>query len=192
MRGLLLLTALASGGWLLAAAQMVDPSPISGPALELTNELATTARRRFMVYGNSDSGENHGFPSGFFANSTLTLSKIHLDTACVADPSSATGCTTDPKRVDLARGTVMRVAFDPLRAGEFGGINMEEPRNWGVLQSGDGYDLRRATQVCFEAASPTPGLRVQFGVGGRTSAFRSIPATWTPICLNLRSLVDRF
>ncbi len=168
--------------------QTVDPTRINGPALELIHEATAAARTHFYVYEGSDSGLNHGFPSGLFAHPLSALSKIHLDTACVADPSSPSGCTTDPDRLDRVRGTVMRVSFDPLSPGEFAGVNIEEPENWGVHQTGGGYDLRGATRVCFDAMSPTPASKVQFAVGGRTTSFLAIPSTWTPLCFDLGAL----
>ena len=100
---------------------------ISAPALSLINDLVSADRTNFFVYQDSDSGFNHGFPSGFFPGGPV-LSKIHLDTACVYDPASANGCTTDTTRLDRVRGTVMRVTFDPLVPGEFVGSTLKSRR----------------------------------------------------------------
>jgi len=132
-----------------------DQSGISQPALGLLNELVSAPRTEFFVYKNTDSGMNHSFPSGLFPGGPV-LGKIHLDTACVYDPASPNGCTVNPNRLDLVRGTVLRVSFDPLSPLQFVGINFEEPEHYGVNPRGVGYDLRGATRVCFDALSPTP------------------------------------
>src|ERR1700694_1918868 len=160
---------------------------ISGPGLDLVHELVQANRSSFSLYVDSDSGYNKGFPSGFFPGGPV-LTKIHLDTACVYDPQSSNGCATDRTRMDRVRGTVMRISFDPLASGEFVGINIEEPENWGVNMRGIGYDLRGATQVCFDALSPSPNFQVQFGVNGAMTAFMSFPNQWTNTCVNLSSL----
>jgi hypothetical protein len=160
---------------------------ISGPALDLVHEIVQANRSNFSLYVDSDSGYNKGFPSGFFPGGPV-LSKIHLDTGCVYDPQSANGCATDRTRMDRVRGTVMRISFDPLASGEFVGINIEEPENWGVKQTGIGYDIRGATQVCLDALSPSQNFQVQFGVGGHTGAFLTLSNQWTNTCLNLSSL----
>src|SRR2546423_3911181 len=154
---------------------------ISGPALDLVHELVQANRSNFWLYVDSDSGYNKGFPSGLFGKSTA-LSKIHLDTACVYDQQSSNGCATDRTRMDRVRGTVIRVSLDPLASGEFVGINIEEPENWGANNRGIGYDLRGATQVCFDALSPSSNLQVQFGVGGLTGSFIGLSNHWTNIC----------
>jgi hypothetical protein len=160
---------------------------ISGPANGLVRDLVWANRTNFYVYQDSDSGFNHGFASGWFAGGAA-LGKIHLDPACVYDPASPNGCTSDGNRLDRVRGTVMRATFDPLAPGEFVGVNIEEPEDFGVKLTGVGYDLRGATKVCFDALSPTPGFRVQFEVNQHTTAFLSIPSTWTPMCFDLASL----
>ena len=140
--------------------------------IALLAERVSANRASFYVYQDADSGFNHGFPSGFFADRPETLGKIHLDAACVDDSGTMNGCSTDPSHLDRDRGTVLRLSFDALSPGEFAGVNLEEPENWGTLRTGVGYDLRGATQVVFDVRSPTPGgIRVQFGVGGRTTPF---------------------
>ena len=101
----------------------------------------------FYVYQDADSGFNHAFPSGKFASNNTdptVLAKMHINSAAVDDPSSSSGTTADPTRMDQAHGTVMQLVFDPLALGEFVGVNLEEPENWGVTQAGVGYDLRGA------------------------------------------------
>lgn len=165
-------------------------SGIGDAAYPLLAERVSANRTNFYVYLNADSGFNHGFPSGFFADKPETLRKIHLDTACVDDPNTANGCSTDSTRLDRDRGTVWRISFDPLSPGEFAGVNLEEPENWGVLRTGVGYDLRGATHLVFDVRSPTSGgIWVQFGVGGRTTGFIHIPQslTYTPMSIPLSS-----
>lgn len=162
-------------------------SDISDEAYSILTERVTTNRTHFYVYQDADSGFNHGFPSGFFP--LETLHKIHLDAACVDDPTAANGCSTDETRMDRERGTVLRIAFDPLLPGEFAGVNIEEPEHWGGQPRGIGYDLRGATQMTLDVRSPG-GIRVQFGAGGCTSLFFTIPPTraYTTLSIPLNSL----
>ena len=157
---------------------LLTVDPVAIDSLLAARSLAD--RSSFYVYQDADSGFNHGFPSGVFASSIPTQGKIHINPAAIDDPASTTGTTTDPNRMDQVRGTVMSVAFDPLALGEYVGVNIEEPENWGVTQVGVGYDLRGATQVVFDARSPTPGgVDVQFGVDQHTAAFIHIPQSTT-------------
>jgi len=165
----------------------VASSSVSDQALTLVNTLAFADRSNFWLYVDSDSGYNKGFPSGFFPGGAA-LTKIHLDTACVYDPNSPSRCTTERNRIDRDRGTVMRVSFDALAPGAFAGVNIEEPENWGVTRSGVGYDLRGATRVCFDALSPSPNFRVQFGVAALMTPFLTIPNQWTSMCVDFASL----
>lgn len=183
----LLLSLISFGLLFTSKGNAFQGNSITGPALDLVHELIQANRSNFWLYLDSDSGYNKGFPSGFFPGGPV-LSKIHLDTACVYDPQSSNGCATDPTRMDRVRGTVMRISFDPLAPGEFVGINIEEPQNWGVIQTGIGYDLSGATQVCFDALSPSSNFKVQFGVGGKTGAFMALSNQWANTCLNLSSL----
>lgn len=174
----------------LAVSPALSQSGIADPALAFVNQLVSANRSKFAVYEDSDSGLNHGFPSGWFPGGPV-LSKIHLGTACVYDSASPSGCATDTSRIDQTRGTVMRVTFDPLAGDEFVGINIEEPENFGVDPRGIGYDLRGAASICFDAASPTPtaaNFKVQFAVAQHSTAFLSIPSQWTQFCYDLSSL----
>jgi hypothetical protein len=162
---------------------------LSDAAFPLLHARVTASRTDFFVYEDGDAGSNHAFASGFFASSSTTLTKIELDAFCIDDPLSSTGCSSDATALDTARATVLRISFDPLTSGEFVGINFEEPENWGVEQTGRGYDLTGATSLAFEARSPTPGgIRVQFGVGGNTTAFILVPNSWTPFSFLLSDL----
>lgn len=136
-------------------------------AFSLLAQRATENRNAFYLYRDADSGLNHGFPSGFFG----ALDKIGIDAACIDDPSSSNGCSSDVTRFDRARGNVLRISFAPFAAGEFAGVNIEEPENWSVRRTGKGYDLRNATAVVFDIRSPTPGgVFVKFGVAESTTA----------------------
>lgn len=167
-----------------ANAPTLTAATIHGPALIEVNRHVQANRSSFFVYENSDSGLNKGFFSGSFG----ATSKIHVNTACLYDPQSSNGCATDTTRMDQVRGTVVQISFDPLASGEFAGVNVEEPQNWGVTQTGVGYDLRGATQVCFDALSPSSNFNVQFGVGGHNTAFMTLSNQWTNICLDLSTL----
>ena len=150
-------------------------SAISADAYPLLNQRSTADQSQFYVYQNGDSGFNHGFPSGLFANSQATLAKIHIDTAAIDDSSSPDGTSTDPNALDQVRGTVFKMTVDPLTTGQYAGVNFEEPENWGVRRtkpgaSFQGYDLQGATTLVLDVRSPTPGgIWVQFGVGGSDS-----------------------
>jgi hypothetical protein len=145
----------------------------------LTNRIAD-ARTAFYIYQDADRGSNHGFPSGYFASNTDNLSTIHLNAACIDDPKAANGCSTDQNRLDRQRGTILTISFDPQKPGEFAGVNIEEPRDWGSKRTGRGYDVRGATAVMFEIRTPTPGgVSVQFGVGEHTTSFVHIPQSPT-------------
>jgi hypothetical protein len=156
---------------------------ISDAAYPLIAERVSANRAGFYVYQDADSGFNHGFPSGLFG----VLNKINIEAGCVDDFSATNGCSKDLSRLDQEQGTVLRISFDPLLPGEFAGVNIEEPENWGVHHTGKGYDLRGATHVAFEVRSPDD-ICVQFGVGGGTTEFMCIPQTWTSKSIDLSSL----
>src|SRR5579883_1086724 len=129
------------------ATTAVTPTPtLSASGTLAYAELANRAaadQNNFYVYQVADSGLNHGFPSGLFGSD---LSKIHLNAACIDDPTSSMGCSTNLNSLDQTRGTVMQVTFDPLTSGQYLGLNIEEPENWGVTQAGVGYNLTGATR----------------------------------------------
>jgi chitobiase/beta-hexosaminidase-like protein/VCBS repeat protein len=184
--GASLMFALAAGVGSADAAQ----DGLTQRAVGLMNDLITAARSAFFVYKDSDSGENNGFLSGWFPGGPA-LAKIHLNTACVYDPASPSGCTVDPDRFDRLRGTVIQITFDPLTAGQFAGINVEEPENYGVNPRGFGFDLRGASRVCFDFLSPTSpanNFKVQFAVAQHPTAFVDVPAQWTARCFDLASM----
>jgi hypothetical protein len=145
----------------------------------------------FFVYKSTDSGFNHGFASGWFANPISNHRTISLDAACVDDPAdTTTGCypLTDTSALDTVRGTVLRFTFAAQAPGDWVGVNIEEPEHWGVLQTGIGYDLRGATSVTFDVRSPD-GARVQFGVGECTAPYAApLPSTWTTMTMAISSL----
>jgi len=124
-------------GILLGIAEAANASPklISPPAYKLLDQRAGANRAGFAVYTDQDSGYGHGFPSGFFASTTANLATIHIDTGCIDDPNAINGCSTDRNRLDQKRGTVFRLTFDPQTAGNFAGVNIEEPENYGDRKS---------------------------------------------------------
>jgi hypothetical protein len=159
---------------------------ISTPAYRLIGQRVVANQTSFYVYFDQDSGFNHAFPSGFFA-SPGNLGTIHIDTGCIDDPTAANGCSTSPNVLDRVHGTVMRVSFAPQTPGNFAGVNIEEPENWGVLQTGVGYDLLGANNVILDVRSPD-GASVQFGVAGCNTSFMTLPSTWTTVTIALDSL----
>jgi hypothetical protein len=162
-------------------------STISDRVFPLLGERVQANQEHFFVYRDADSAFNHGFPSGIFG----AVSKVEIDAAGVDDPASPTGVSNDPDRLDLVRGNVLRVTFDPLTLGQFAGFNFEEPEHFGAQGTGRGYDLRGATHVEFDVRSPTTGgVRVQFGVDGSVTPFMHIPQspTYTHLSIPLASL----
>lgn len=166
----------------------------AGTNLSSLGELQTRVNANqtsFYVYKDQDSGFNHGFPSGFFANSSDNLKTIHLDTGCVDDAgNTTTGCylPTDTDKLDTSRGTVMRISLDAQSTDSFAGVNFEEPQNWGRSQSGSGYDLRGAHDLVFDVRSPDMAT-VQFGVGECVTLFQHISRNWETVKIPLSSLV---
>jgi hypothetical protein len=158
---------------------------VTDGAYALIAERVAAASLSFFVYQDADSGLNHGFPSGLFGS----IGKIAADPACLDDPVASDGCSSDPLRLDTARGSVLRVAFQSLSSGQYVGLNIEEPRNWGALQTGDGYDLRGAEELLLDARSPG-GISVQFGVGGWTTDFMALPpsSTFSTLRISLAAL----
>ena len=176
------------GLWFLPDAVQPQSGTISDPAYQLLSQRVVANQTSFYVYLDQDSGFNHGFPSGFFASSKDNLMKtIHIDTGCIDDPHAANGCSTNPDALDRVHGTVMRISFAPQTPKNFAGVNIEEPENWGGLQTGTGYDLRGAHTVIFDVRSPD-GATIQFGVGGCNTSFHTIPSTWTTMTIGLDSL----
>lgn len=97
----------------------------------------TANQQAFYVYKDADSGFNHGFASGWFANPLSNLSTISLDAGCVDDPAdTTTGChpSTDTSALDAARGTVLRFTFAAQALGDWAGVNIEEPEHWGYCK----------------------------------------------------------
>jgi hypothetical protein len=185
VRKLFLLGAMFS---VFAVAIAQSQTNISTGAYSLLNTRTAANQQIMYVYLDQDSGFNHGFPSGFFASNPANLGTIHIDTGCIEDPNASNGCSTDPNVLDRSHVTVMRFSFDAQTSGNFAGVNIEEPENWGVLQTGTGYDLRGANSVTLDIRSPN-GAMVQFGVGGCTAPYTApIATTWTTITLPLDSL----
>jgi hypothetical protein len=159
----------------------------------LVQERVDANLQNFYVYLDADSGFNHGSPSGWFASPLSNLTKIHIDAGCVDNPmDSTTGCysSSSTSVVDTSRGTVFRFTFDPQPAGDWVGVNFEEPQNWGVLQTGSGYDLHDVQDVTFDVRSPD-SAQISFGVGECTtpSYVGPISSAWTTVTISIGSLV---
>jgi len=168
-----------------------NAASVSGPAYKLLNQRVSANRISFYVYKDQDSGLNHGFPSGFFAN-RANLSTIHIDSGCVNDFNARNGCSTNASALDEKRGTVFRITFDPQATRDFAGIQIEEPEHYGALlgqglPTGNSYDLAGTKELPFYARSPDKAS-LQFGVGGCVSAFSKINSRWTQISLRLDRL----
>ncbi|HEV2992435.1 MAG TPA: choice-of-anchor D domain-containing protein [Candidatus Angelobacter sp.] len=156
------------------------------------NELslrATDNQRSFFVYKDGDSGFNHGFPSGLFG-SGVDLTQVTIDAACIDDPVSPSGCSTDTTRLDGSRGTVFRVTFPPLSSQQFVGLNFQEPKAFGKV-NGNAYDLTPATAVQFDVRSPSPGTKVRFSVGGCvTNPPIILSQSWTTLKIDIKALIS--
>jgi Bacterial Ig domain len=186
-------------GLLLVALGASAADTISAPAYSLVNTRASQNQTQFFVYQDVDSPFNHGFPSGLFGSSATAMGKLHTNPQCVYSVLAVGGCATASTAIDQVRGTVFQLSFDPLASGEFVGMNFEEPENWGVIQTGNGRDLTGATQLVFDAISPSGGIQVQFSVNGVPLQFSvnggsalfsygGIPQQWSTIAINLSSL----
>ncbi|MGC2695138.1 MAG: hypothetical protein WA738_05040, partial [Candidatus Angelobacter sp.] len=106
-------------------------SSISSGVYSVLSARATSNQNSFFVYRDQDDGLNHGFPSGFFG----AFDHITLDAGCIDDPASTNGCSSDTTKLDRTHGTVLRITIAPLSPQTFAGVNIEEPENWGVLQT---------------------------------------------------------
>jgi hypothetical protein len=159
-------------------------SALADAAYALVSERVRAGQETFAVYQDADSSLNHGFPSGLFGNPVA----IQINGACIDDAAAPGGCSTDPARLDRSRGTVLALTFGPRGSGQFHGLNIEEPQNWGVTQTGNGYDLRSATMLKLDARSPQ-SIRVQFGVDDGLTGFVTIPPTWTTLTFRFGSEV---
>lgn len=168
----------------------VQANPFTEAAYTLLADRVGANRVSFYAYQDADSGFNHGFPSGFFPNGAQN--RTHLNSACIDDPNSVTGCSSDVNRLDRMRGNVLSILFDPQPPMTFSGIYIEEPEGYFGNPRGVGYDLRGATSVVFDIRSPTRGgVKVQFGVGGRVTSFFQIPqsSTYSTMSISLSTLI---
>jgi len=178
---------------------------IATPSGELQARV-TANQQAFYAYKDEDSGLNHGFASGWFASPMSTLDTIHVNAGCVDDPAadatSTLGCypSNATDALDTIHGTVMQFSFDAQAPGDFAGVNIEEPQNWGTIvgfnQCGaplscNGYDLTGVTTVTFDVRSPD-GAQVEFGVGGCTTPYTQVPSTWTTMTVSISSLTCQY
>ncbi|HTU44146.1 MAG TPA: tectonin domain-containing protein [Bryobacteraceae bacterium] len=88
----------------------------------------------------------------------------------------------------------MSVNLNSIPAGQFAGVNIEEPENWGALvaanqPAGVGYDLSGSANLIFDVRSPT-SAEVTFGMGQNqcfTSAIYNLIPAWQTITLAVPS-----
>jgi len=160
---------------------------ISECAYPLLTQRVNANRNNFFVYKDADSALNHGIPSGLFGS--IDLSKVNLDSNCIDDPASSTGCSTDPSRLDTKHRTVFQFKYPTLAGTEFVGLNWQEPENYnGQPLSSTGYNLTAATSVQFDARSPD-NAKVQFGVGGCVTGFYQLGPEWTTKTFSIADLI---
>jgi Calx-beta domain len=156
-------------------------------AYQVLHQRVAANRNNFFVYKDADSAFNHGIPSGLFG--TIDLTKVVLDSNCVDDPASQSGCSTDTARLDTTRGTVFRFNYPALTGSDFVGLNWQEPEGFnGQPTSGSGYDLTPATDVLLDARSPD-NAKVQFGVGGCVTNFYQLGPAWATIDISIADLI---
>ena len=141
----------------------------------------------FFVYRDSDSARNHAFPSGLFGGPDLDLSKINLNSGCIDDLTSPSGCTTDRQQLDASRGTVFSIVIPPLTPSQIAGLNFREPEN-GQFSLEGGYDLRPATMAKIEVRSPTR-TEVRFGIGGCFTAPLLLDSSWQTLIIPFNTLL---
>lgn len=174
----------------LEARTLLSGVGISSDALALVNQRSTFNQEVFYVYQDADSPFNHGFPSGLFADAGSSPGDlVSVRAASVYDPAAPNGTSVDGTVVDQQRGTVLRVDFAPLGPGQFAGLIVEDPEGFVAAPRGVGYDLSGATNIMFEAWSPSPGgVRVQFGVEDHTTGFVHLGSQPQPFSISLAAL----
>jgi hypothetical protein len=166
---------------------MTACNTISECAFQLLTQRVNENRNSFFVYKDADSAFNHSFPSGLFG--PIDLNKVNLESNCIDDPASATGCSTDTSRLDTTHGTVFSFKYPTLTGSEFVGLNWQEPEHYnGQPSSSVGYNLTPATMVRFDARSPD-NAKVQFGVGGCVTGFYQLGPTWTTQTFSIADLI---
>ena len=157
-------------------------SGVADAGYRLLNQRAAANQNAFYVYVDSDSGFNHGVPSGFVGDSSL----IHVDSGCLDNPSDlTTGCrpASDRTALDMSRGTVLRFSVDPLAADQVAGVNIWDPNGT--------YDVSGAESITFEVRSPK-GIYAQFGVGGCVTGYTPIAASasYQTVSIDLNKFKD--
>ncbi len=163
-----------------AGAQTVS----TASAYSFIHASATEVRSAFFLYRDQDDGISHGFPSGIFP--AEFAHRIEIDPGCVDDPLSPSGCRQTRAQVDCDHGTVLRVTWRPMSAGQYAGIFIEEPEGYLSSRAGRGLSTSPATTITLRLRSPT-GITVRFGFAGGESAFTTVPAgtAWTTLRLPL-------
>src|SRR3954452_24766139 len=76
-------------------------------------------------------GEDQACCDGENIKSPRKVCKLTRLEGCVDDPNSVTGTSNDPNALDRSRGNVLRVTSPALPAGQFAGLNIQEPENFG-------------------------------------------------------------
>ncbi|HEU0156079.1 MAG TPA: hypothetical protein VFQ82_08410, partial [Stellaceae bacterium] len=91
--------------------------------------------------------------------------------------------------MDELKGTVLQVKFAPQAPGVFSGVDFEEPHGYVASPRGNGYDLIGSRRILFAFRSPT-GIVVQFGAGGTTTPWLSLPksASYQTGCIALSEI----
>ena len=163
-----------------------EAGPLSvGGYRELTQRAEANAQQ-FFVYQTMDSAFNHGFPSQLYGPDPPTI-----NAACVDDTSAVDGCSTNATSLDPS-GNRLALDFSAVATGgsnAYGGLNIVEPQNYSSSVTSNGYDVVPATQILFNARSPT-GITLQFGAGGPTTNFVTLAASdyYQSVCIALQGL----
>ncbi|WP_089937082.1 hypothetical protein, partial [Candidatus Entotheonella palauensis] len=181
-------------GLLLGMPNRAHTGVISDRAYPLLTDRVSANRNHFFIYRDADSGFNHGVPSGFFAGPeddiepdglAELIGQIDVDAACIDDPESPDGCTSDPARLDRERGTVIRITLPELTEGQFVGVIFEEPEGFTETPRGVGYNLSGVDYLVFDIRSPDH-FRVRFEAGNSMTGFMDISANWTEMYIPIR------
>jgi len=160
-------------------------SALGNGAYELLHQRVAENQGAFYVYKDAGSAFNHGELTLFSSQSPSPVTLVSVDADCISDPTSPSGCATDPDTMDRVRGTVLHIHVDPLSTGQFAGIAIR-----GTANVPTGINLTGVTKLVFEArTSGAVGQALSIDIGG-AKVTRTIPAgsAFTTISITLTSL----
>jgi len=181
-----------------------SPNSIGADALALIQSKVLETKRTFWIFTNGDD-QGHGFSSGKFGGGVFAggledvFRRLDVNTHCVADLSSSDGCATSPQSLDCERGTVLRIKFPALSGDQYLGLNIEEPERFSDRPGTLGYDLRGATRLVFDVATPSAtSARFEVGLAGKvrplsiqkSDGWKTVSLTFGELGINDGHLLD--